>query len=220
MGNSLMSGLQKCLVNVVDLRRNCKESHASSEQQIGNTIGTVVVQPPDTHCIVGEAHSEAETSPGQTRQQHINQPHGCIWAAEGVLSHLEAAACAVRKSIQRFRADPQNLQGQLAKPHVHVWEWKKALSNPGFEAIRDCALFVSSWRNLSAAKVDFGGGKAKFMLGDEMPVQLRFTPIVEGPDGNGVFCKLRFPMDGFDKLQSSGLLDVIAPEASFVQPLA
>ncbi len=46
-------------------------------------------------------------------------------------------------------------------------------ATPGFEPSRDSALFVSSWRNLSTDTVDFGSGKAKVLLGDELPVQVR-----------------------------------------------
>ena len=127
----------------------------------------------------------------------------------------------MRRSAEGFRADPENLDRQLAGfvSNVHPRDWHRTLANPGFEPSRDCALFVSSWRNLSTDKVDFGSGKAKVFLGDEMPVQVRLGYIVDGANGDGVLCRVRFPGTGFEVLQNSGLLSCVAPEASFVSCL-
>ena len=208
-GNALENGLSKCLVNVVDFRKNCKESELDLEQILGNALGLHVTMPPvmSTHVVDPETESYRQTHGSQERPV-TDGKYEAIMAA---------AACAVRKSTDAFRANPRIFAEQCARfvNNVHPKDWKAILDMPGFHPVRDCAVFASSWRRLSVEQVDFGEGKAQIMLGDELPAQQRFTVVVDGPGGDGVLCILRLPGDGYAKIQTSRLLSQFAPGASF-----
>ena len=134
---------------------------------------------------------------------------------------LLAAACASRQSLDALRADPDGIDGDLRMivASVQAGAIKQGLAAPDFHPFRDCALAVTSWRKLGLEGMDFGQGRAKMILGDEVPIQHRFANITEGPVGDGVFCLIRFPGDGFVKLHDSGVLAEIAPGAAFGSPL-
>ena len=63
-GNSLDNGLQKCLMTVVDLRRNCKTSTFLHDRYLGNCIGANVIMPP-----LAQFNTSSKASAGHPVQQ-------------------------------------------------------------------------------------------------------------------------------------------------------
>ena len=120
---------------------------------------------------------------------------------------LAGAACASRQSLDALRADPAGIDDDLRMivASVQAGAIKQALAAPDFHPFRDCALAVTSWRKLGLEKVDFGQGRPKMILGDEVPIQHRFANITEGPSGDGVLCMVRFPGVGILANQASAL---------------
>jgi len=199
-GNTLESGLLKCVMNVVDLRRNCTHRDIVPEQYFGNAVGAHVTMPPV--MSTNQVDSDSQAKP---------------LTADKYESVLAAAARSVRNSTETFRADPEILTKTLPMflPFANPKTWRESVESPEFNPQRDGAVFISSWRNMSMASVDFGGGRSEILMGSTVPLEHRVACIVDGPRGDGVMAVVRFPGDGFDRLQDSRLLDHIAPEALF-----
>lgn len=75
---------------------------------------------------------------------------------------------------------------------------------------------VSSWRHAPTDNVDFGGGRAKFVMGSGMPAMTRAISVTAGSDGDGLWCVIRLPKDGLARVEQSQLLEFVAPEAKLI----
>lgn len=84
------------------------------------------------------------------------------------------------------------------------------------EGHNHCALWVASLRHKPTDSVDYGGGKAKFVIGMLMPTMTRDVNVTAGPDGDGLICIIRLPKDGVARVEQSQLLELIAPEALLI----
>ena len=72
----------------------------------------------------------------------------------------------MRSALQAFRADPSTLQTTAANAtqYMDQQQVQALLVSADFVPFRDCALWVASLRHMPTDNVDFGGGKAKFLL--------------------------------------------------------
>ena len=156
----------------------------------GNAMSIAVVEPP---CMK-EAH-QADGS--------------------GLIACLAAAGCAVRLATQTFRANVAGGANQLMAALPALVQ-SESLRNPDMNPFKGCCADVVSWRNLYN-NVDFGEGPPALTLGAALPSLINICWVMEGPDGDGVFCTLWFTEDESKRLQTSQVLHQIAPEASFVQ---
>lgn len=156
----------------------------------GNAMSIAVVQPPSL-----------DKAP---------QPDG-----SGLREIFAAAACAVRLATQAFRADVAGGAKQLMAALPALVE-SESLRNPDMNPFKGCCADVVSWRNLYN-NVDFGKGPPSLTLGAALPSLINICWVMEGPDGDGVFCTLWSTEEESKRLQTSQVLHQIAPEASFVQ---
>lgn len=111
------------------------------------------------------------------------------------LSILAAAADAVRSGLQALPADPSSLQTQAANAthYMQQQQVQTLLASADFVPIRDCALWIFSLRHMPTDAVDFGGGKARSVMGCLMPATTRAVNVTAGPDGTGLICVIRLP---------------------------
>ena len=210
-GNDLEQGLQKCFLNAVDLRKNSPATNTVPEEYFGSAVGGSFCMPPDVSFGLQDPAATAEpTSHEQTRAVKSTTVSGAHY-----LSILAAAAGAVRSALQAFRADPSTLQTQAAS-YTQYLRVHDLLASAEFVPVRDAALYVSSWRHMPTDNVDFGGGKAKFVMGSVMPAMTRAVNVTAGPDGDGLWCIIRLPKDGLARVEQSQLLEMVAPEARLI----
>jgi len=101
-------------------------------------------------------------------------------------------------------------------PLIPSEPWRQFAAHPELNPLKDCCILVSSWRNLFI-KVDFGQGGPTLIVGRAAPHQGLFCQVMEAPEGDGVLCPISFCDGDFERLQSSQVLQHVAPEASFVQ---
>lgn len=135
------------------------------------------------------------------------------------LSFLAAAAGAVRSGLQALRADPSSLQTQAAHATHYMQQQQQVqtlLASADFVPIRDCALWISSLRHMPTDTVDFGGGKARSVMGCLMPAMTLAVNVTAGPDGDSLICVIRLPKDGVARVEQSQLLELVAPEARLI----
>lgn len=129
-------------------------------------------------------------------------PEGTVKSAEASSAHylsiLSAAAGAVRSALRALRADPNGLQTHAAAVTQYLQHQpvQDLLASTDFVPVRGCALIVSSWRHAPTDNVDFGGGKAKSVLGGTMPAMTRAVNVTAGPDGDELWCIIRLPKYG------------------------
>lgn len=213
-GNTLAGGLQKCLTSAVELRSNYE---LIDNCFFGNAILPRVMQPPAISPMSPAILSSAESAVQATAQTDSERAKTKLSLDVQYAELVAGAACASRQCLDALRADPAGRNGNLHQivASAQPGAVKAVVASTDFHPFRDCALAVSSWRNLGLERVDFGHGKAKMILGDVAPAVHRFALVLEGPGGDGVFCMVRFPGDGFEKLRKSGVLAEIAPGAVF-----
>ena len=136
-GNDLTSGLKKCFGYLVDLRRlGSSEGNPIPRDHWGNCVTLQFAMPP----AVTEAASASPSSLVQAT--------------------FAAAACAIHQATQALKDDPAAVSKALAF-HLSLVTpsfFKDGLAAPGFNPLRDCAAILSSWRNMSIDRVDFGQG--------------------------------------------------------------
>ena len=213
-GNDLQLGLQKCFIISTDLRKNGAAASIVPEKYFGNAVGGSFCMPPDACTSSQDPAATAETS------SHVQETAVKSTKASGAhyLSILTAAAGAVRGALQAFRADPSCLETQAASATQYLQHQQvhDLLASADFVPVRDAALWVSSWRHMATDNVDFGGGKAKYVIGSLMPAQTRAVNVTAGPDGDGLMCIIRLPKDGLTRVTQSQLLDLVAPEAQLI----
>ena len=213
-GNNLEQGLQKCFFNTVDLRKIGTAPNIISGKYFGNAVGSYFCMPPDDSFDLQNPAATAETThhvPEETmKSTEVSNVH--------YLKVLTAAARVVRSGLQAFRADPSIVQTQAASATQHLQEDQvhNLLESTDFVPVRDSALVTSSWRHMPTDNVDFGGGKAKFVIGGVMPAMTRVVNVTAGPDGDGLMCIIRLPKDGVARVEQSRLLELIAPEARLI----
>ncbi len=215
-GNNLEKGLQKCFLNAVDLRKHSAAADVIPKQYFGNAVGGAFSMPPDSSTTSLSSPTPTDTAAGRTAQEPTGQSQALL--GRHYMNVLAAAACAVRKGLEAFRADPDVVQTLAASSmqYMHPAQVHELLASPDFVPVRDAALWVSSWRHMAIDDVDFGGGKARFKLGCVMPACTRAVNVTAGPDGDGLMCIVRLPREGLIKLQQSQLLELVAPEARLI----
>ncbi|KAL0021527.1 hypothetical protein WJX77_004343 [Trebouxia sp. C0004] len=213
-GNNLETGLQKCFLNAVDLRKHGAAADVIPKQYFGNAVGGAFSMPPETSTA--SLASPTHTAAGSAAQELNGQSQALL--GHHYMNTLAAATCAVRKGLEAFRADPDVAQtlATSSRQYMQPAQVHQLLASPDFVPVRDAALWVSSWRHMAIDDVDFGGGKARFKLGCVMPACTRAVNVTAGPNGDGLMCIVRLPRDGLAKVQQSQLLERIAPEARLI----
>lgn len=200
-GSNLEQGLQKCFFNAVDLRK-IGSAPSVSGRHFGNAVGISLSMPPD-ELRAGLQNPAATVETTSHVPQDAVKPSGVSGAH--YLSVLAAAAGAVRSALQALRADPNGLEAQAANvtQYLHQQQVQAMLASTEFVPVRDCALMISSWRHMPTDNVNFGGGKAKLVIGSGMPAMTRAVNVTAGPDGDGLMCIVRLPKDGLARVEQS-----------------
>ncbi|KAK9819445.1 hypothetical protein WJX74_006342 [Apatococcus lobatus] len=125
---------------------------------------------------------------------------------------LAAAACAIHQATKALKDDPAAVSKVLAY-HLSVVTptfFKDTLAAPGFNPVRDCVAILSSWRNTSIDRVDFGHGLPAVVAGKIVPLQQKQCVLTTGPHRDGAVCTVAFtgmasPLIVVDTLDSFGL---------------
>ncbi|KAK9834629.1 hypothetical protein WJX74_006118 [Apatococcus lobatus] len=191
-GNDLSSGLKKCFLYAVDMRRcEVDGKRPIPAEYLGNAVGANVVMPP------------------------VSTPTSSTPQLDDLTSLLAAAACAVNSGTKTLRADPAFIRNSMALTESAMSEefWDSVLSDPGFSPFRDCAAFLSSWRGGTMDKTDFGHGTPWVIVGKLVPIGQASTAMTIGPGGDGVLCTFGLKNDQAQCLEASKVLQMIAPEA-------
>lgn len=138
-GNDLSSGLKQCFAFLADLRRFSKAQPSVPATHWGNAFGIQFVMP------LSLAPPHETPAPGRVDFQEI----------------LALAACAINTTLKDAREDPAAVANVLNffGSTMHKGFFKEELDAPGFSPTRDMICGVSSWRNQSVEKVDFGQGR-------------------------------------------------------------
>ena len=206
-GNTLEHGLQKGLLNAADLRRNGKTADLFPRQYFGTAVGGFFCLPPG----LSRESDVATTKPVGTGTDGLQ-------TQVLYMDVLAAAVCAVRQGLEALRADPHCLHNQAASlmQIMSAPQVQELLATPELVPMRDAALYISNWRNMTIDNTDFGEGKPMLKLGCLMPVCIRTVLLSSGPHGDGLMCVMRLPRNGLAQVQQSQLLQHIAPEACFI----
>ena len=139
-GNTLEHGLQKGLLNAADLRKNGRTADHFPEQYFGTAVGGFFCTPPEFHREVNQSTSEpVGTDKNELQLQAL------------YTDVLAAAACAVRKGVEHLRADPDCLYNQAASlmQIISPQQVQHLLTTPELVPMRDAALYISNWTNMT-----------------------------------------------------------------------
>lgn len=134
-GNDLSTGLNDCFCFLADLRRFSKAQPSVPTTHWGNAFGIQFVMP-----------------------LSFAPPHQIPGNIQEILA---VAACAISSTLKDAREDPAAVANVLNffGSTMHKGFFKEELDVPGFSPTRDMICGVSSWRNQSIEKVDFGQGR-------------------------------------------------------------